>query len=391
MSALNFRRFANVGTLKKVHIDYLVDLLEQTGGSYVTDRVKLVRDEEEFDYEKLVELLLTPEDGFPVKLADALHHINEMSTAEAMNDLLEAAEENELELDVGDDPTPADVALQIWLADKDLLEEAHAEQQLFLRARSFEYSLGKAKGPTSFTPPTTAVRKALEAALDAWFVKRKRGPHSRVFVFPDAKEDEVWFLVRHGEPMDRRGIIKGGESAVSLERPEKYDVVVYNTKRDELRINAASKGEKALYVMEFGRHLFGDKDYFSSDGKYTLEPLRDLREEALECDDVPGLEWVRLKEIHYYRGGSQKEIEVRKAQDYFASLRDQGRSMPPKAPIIRAKFEVKFDNAKTTRVVAVTPPNRAQYTRDEDSVAVEVWLEERGFSKNGMLDDGQEA
>ena len=153
MSALNFRRFANVGTLKKVHIDYLVDLLEKTGGSYVTDRVGLVRDEEEFDYEKLVELLLTPEDGFPVKLADALHHINEMSTADAMNDLLEAAEENELELDVGDDPTPADVALQIWLSDKSWSGPTPSSSSFSAPGRSSTPSGRRAGRPTSRRRP----------------------------------------------------------------------------------------------------------------------------------------------------------------------------------------------------------------------------------------------
>ena len=190
--------------------------------------------------------------------------------------------------------------------------------------------------------------------------------------------------------MDRRGIIKDGESSISFVRPEKYDVVVYDTKRDELRINAASMGEKALYVLEFGRHLFGDKDYFESNGKYNLEPLRDLEEESLACDDIPGMEWLRLKEIHYYRGGSEKEIEVRKGTDYFASLKKRNRKIPPKVPILRAKFDVKFDNSKASRTVTVSTPNRAQYSRDEDSVAVELWLEKRGFSTNGMSDGDAE-
>ena len=102
-------------------------------------------------------------------------------------------------------------------------------------------SIGKVKGPTTFTPPSTTARKAMEAALDNWFVKKKRGRHSRVFVFP--KDEKVWFLVRHGEPMDRRGIIQDGESTISFVRPEKYDVVIYDMQRDELRINAAAMAD----------------------------------------------------------------------------------------------------------------------------------------------------
>lgn len=388
MSSLNLKRFSDVGTLRKIHIDYLIDLLEATGGSYVTERVELVRDEEEFDYKALAALLLSPEDGFPVELADALHHVNELSTPEGMDELLTAAEEDDIELDVGDDPSPADVALQMWLKDRDVLEQRHAEHQLF-RARSFEYSIGKTKGPTKFKAPSAKTIKAMEAAMDSWFVKKKRGPHSRVFVFP--KDGEVWFSVRHGEPMDRRGVIKEGESKTTLDRPEKFDVVVYNTQRDEIRINAASKGEKALYLLEFGRYLFGDKDYFAMNGKYTLEPLRELGEDSLACDDIPGIEWIRLREVHYFWGGSQKEIEVRKATDFFEALKGRNGSIPQKASIFKAKFEVKFGNSKTTRSVTVSTPDRAQYSRDEDSVAVELWLGERGFSLNGADDDEDEA
>lgn len=385
MSTLNPRRFANVGTLKKVHIDYLMNLLEEAGGDYVRSRIDLVRDENEFDYDDLSYLLLTPQDGFPVELADALHHINEMATLEGMDKLLEVVEENGLDLEIDDEPTPADVALQVWILDREILEEAHAEMHLTVKARSFECSLGKIQAPTTFTPPTTAVRRALETALDNWFVEKKRGRHSRVFVFPK-DDDKVWFLVRHGEPMDRRGIIQDGQSTISFVRPEKYDVVIYDAGRDEIRINAVSQGEKALYLLEFGRHLFGDKDYFEKNGKYTLEPLRELGEESLACDDIPGMEWVRLKEVHYYRGGSEKEIEVRKAQDYFAALAKRNQAIPDQVPIFRAKFEVKFSNGKNSRTVALTTPNRAQYTRDEDSVAVELWLERRGFSLNGSAD-----
>jgi len=388
MSSLNLRRFSDVGTLRKIHIEYLINLLEATGGAYVTTRVDLVRDKDEFDYEALAALLQSPEDEFPVELADALHYINDLSTTEGMDELLTAAEEKKIELDIGDEPSPADMALQMWLKDRNVLEELHAEHQLF-RARSFEYSIGKTKGTTEFKPPSATTIMAMEAAMDSWFVKKKRGPHSRVFVFP--KDGEVWFSVRHGEPMDRRGVIKEGESKTALDRPEKFDVVVYNTHRDEMRINAASKGEKALYLLEFGRHLFGNKDYFAMNGKYTLEPLRTLGEDSLACDDIPGIEWIKLREVHYLLGGSHKEIEVRKATDFFAALKGRSGSFPQRAPIFKAKFEVKFVNSKTTRSVTVTTPDRAQYSRDEDSIAVELWLGERGFSLNGSDDDEDDA
>jgi len=91
------------------------------------------------------------------------------------------------------------------------------------------------------------------------------------------------------------------------------------------------------------------------------------------------MEWVRLKEIQYFWGGAEKEIEIRKANDIFAAYSGSGRAMPKKARIIRASFQVKFTDSKTARTVTIRPSNIAQYTRDSDASVVEDWLTRRGF------------
>ncbi len=91
------------------------------------------------------------------------------------------------------------------------------------------------------------------------------------------------------------------------------------------------------------------------------------------------MDWVRLKEIQLLWGGVEREIETRKADDVFAALEGRGRSIPGSAPIIRARFQVKFADAKTARVVTIRTPTTAQYTRDSDADVVQDWLEKRGF------------
>ena len=59
MSTLNPGRLADVGALKKVSFGDVVDLLEQVGGTYITDRVELVRDEDQFEYEALLAASVT--------------------------------------------------------------------------------------------------------------------------------------------------------------------------------------------------------------------------------------------------------------------------------------------------------------------------------------------
>ena len=373
MSTLNPRRFANVATLRKVHQDRLLSLLVPHE-AYLTGRA-VDFDNGGIDYAGLVTVLLKPDERFPLDLADALHHINELATEDGMDDLLDAAEARGLDLRLDDHPSPADVALSAWLVDQDLVERVLAEQFL-TRPRSFEYAVGSGEPPVTVAHPDQAALTAMEQALDDYFDKKKRGRHSKVFVFP--KEDGTWFLVRHGEPMDRRGVIKDGESDAVFFRPEKYDVVVYDPVLDELRVNARSKGEKALYRKQIGLHLFEDEAYFTEAPRYTLDPLLEDGADSLVCADVPGLEYVLLKEVHYYRGGAQKEIEIRKAKDLFAAYAERDRPLPS-GRMMKASFEVRFSEAKASRTLAIRLPRTAQYTRDDDSACLDSWLIRRGF------------
>ena len=179
--------------------------------------------------------------------------------------------------------------------------------------------------------------------------------------------------------MRREGSLVSGQPSSVFYRPEKYDVVVYEPAIGEFRMNACNKGEKDTFRKEFGRHLFNDEDFFPGTGKYTLEPLRTDGEASIVCTDIDGMEWVRLKEIQYFWGGAEKEIEIRKANDILAAYSGSGRAMPKKARIIRASFQVKFTDSKTARTVTIRPSNIAQYTRDSDASVVEDWLTRRGF------------
>ena len=336
------------------------------------------------DYEHLVEVLMSPDADTPKDLVDALFFVNEMSTDNCMDLLLEEAEKKGLSLDGKPDPTAADVAVQVFLQDRRLLERKHAEQYL-TRPRSFEYFQTEARPVPAFKQPSRETLTALEHDLDEWFENKKRARGSRVFVYP--KGDSIWFLVRHGDPFRREGSLDGGQTSSVFYRPEKHDVLVYEPAIGELRMNACNNGEKETYRRKFGRYLFGDEDFFPGTGKYTLEPLRRDGAASVVCTDVDGIDWVRLKEVQFLWGGAEREIEIRKANDIFAALEGRGRSIPTTAPILRAGFHVKFTDAKNPRTVTIRPSNIAQYTRDSDADVVEDWLQKRGFIE---LDEDEE-
>jgi hypothetical protein len=388
MATYNLRRFAHPDGLKAIAREHLLALL-LPHKLYFHERGLTLPSPSApgpIEYDQLVSVLMNPDTDTPKGLLDALYFVHEMATPESMDTLLEVAEKNNIPLDDNPDPTAADVAVQIYLKNRDLLERQHAEGRL-IKPRSFEYFQTDLRPVPKFIEPTEGTLAALEKDLDDWYEKKKRGRGSRVFVYP--KKDSVWFLVRHGDPLRREGSLDKGRTSSVFYRPEQYDVLVYEPAIGEIRMHTCGKREMDLFRRMFARHIFNDDDFFPGTGKYTLEPLRNGEEASVVCTDVDGMEWVHLTEVQFFWGGAAKEYEIRKATDVFAAYAGRGRAMPQKARIVGAKFQVRFTDSKTERTVTIRPSNIAHYTRDSDAAVVEDWLSKRGFIIPEKEDDDE--
>jgi hypothetical protein len=378
MATYNLRRFSKPDLLRKIELQHLTVFLLSHGAKYFADRgLDLSADEQgDINYDKLSSILQTPDSSTPDGLAEALFYVNELSTSEGFDAIQEAIANTELDVQISEDAAHADLVIQVWMADQALVERLHAEQFLF-RPRSFEYFCTKQHSVPKFAEPSKTQISALESELDDWFAKKRRGRSSKVFVF--VKSDYTWFLVRHGEPFTRESTIKDGESSSVYYRPEKYDVLIYNPDSGEIRMNAKTKGEKELYRTSFGLHFFGDKEFFDGRSKFSLDVLSNNLEDALLCDDIDGMDWVKLKEIQVFRGGPHKEIEIRKAEDLFAVYNENEKKKFPQSRIFRATMQVKFSDAKSARSVSLSTGNKAQFKRDDDAEILEEWMVRRGF------------
>ena len=376
MATLNLRRFTDTDTLKTIQIKYLIDLLKPHEDFLSGRGLQLtVSSENDFNYKKLSEILIDTDEEMPVDLINAFYFIHEMSDEDGLDDLLQVAEERGLSVSSDDDSSPADIAVQVWLQDSTLLERKHAERSL-CRPRTFEYFQAVNPVRDDFRIPDDALA-SLEKNLDDWFSEKRRGRGTRVFKFD--RDNEVCFLIRHGQPFRREGQLVKGQSSSIYYRPEKHDILVYDKVLNELRINTDNKGIKAAYLRMFGKHLFDNPDHFTGANKYTLEPLRIEGEASLVCSDVAGLQSVRLKELHIQYECSEREIEIRKAPDIFRALSGRNARIPADCQLVRAGFTVRFVNAKTTRTLTICTGNIVQYSRDEDSVCLEEWMHKRGF------------
>ena len=371
MATFTLRHFSSAESLQAVQAKYLMDLLDKHAAYFATRGV----DFGSFnghgpDYEAIAAVLMTPDEQTPSELIDDLYYVDEMATADAMDGLLEAAAAAGVKLDVGDEPTPADVAVQVRLRAPALLEQKHAEHFLLQRRRTFEYFQSPDGVDTKYRAPGAKKLRACEDALGIRLEAMKRGRTCKLFVFP--RPDGVWFLVRRGDPFKREGSIeKTGMTSVYY-RPEKYDVLKYDQGLGELSVNAeGNKKLVALYRELFGELLFGDPKRFPNTAKYTLAPLQDDGADALICSDVEGIDTITLKEVQILWGGPQGEIEIRRAKDLFEALKGRKKELPT-GRLVKASFLVKFTDAKTPRTVTIRPQNIASYTRDSDAGVVEA-------------------
>lgn len=125
------------------------------------------------DCNVLAHILLSPDAGVPKDMIDALYYVDESASAEDMDALLELTTSRSVQIEHDPGTTPADVAIQIWLAAPDMLREHHAEAIAF-RQKNFLYYGGAHREKRAFPAVDNELRLRIEAALDDWFEEQAR-------------------------------------------------------------------------------------------------------------------------------------------------------------------------------------------------------------------------
>lgn len=379
MATLNLRRFSSPESLRAIRADRLVALLEPHREYFHSRGVQLPRAgaSKAPDYEQLADAFMRTDDETPPLLVDAIYFVTELADEIGVDGILEAFKGSPHVLENDGQESAADVAVQAWLLDQDLVREIHAERQVHNK-KSFEHFRPRPRGVVPWKNPSDATLRAIEKAMDPWFFDHRRGRGSRITVFTDSKP--YWLLVRHGKTLERAGVMEKGEAKGLHFRPMIYDVLIYDPGSGELRINTTTKGERELYRKHLGGYLFGNEDYFAVQVEYTLAPLRDRGVEALNCEDVEGIDSIVLRQIELWHGGHLREVEIHRADDVFAAFatRRSG-GLPTSGELRCAKFNVKFTGAATPRIVTIRLPISTSYVRDGDSTILEGWMRKQKF------------
>jgi hypothetical protein len=378
---MKFRKFTKPQFLKSIGRELLGQLFTTFATDMASKNIAMpdAALPDDVYYKSLSNVAMSP-DGLPDNMIDTLYAIEEMANVEGQERLENAVTEAGLGLTFAEQSSHGDIAVQVFLASPALLVQTHNEVKLG-RLAAFDYfgCPEPEDRSASFIPPTPEVLALLTADLDGWFKEHNRGKQT-VHVEIKPMDGEFWFLVRHGDTFARAPKVENGQMSVLHFRPAKDDVVVYSSKRDEIRIHAGTKGEKELYRQTFGERLFGDPENFSDRKTYTLEPLRTDTIDSLDVSDIAGLDKIVLREFELNWKGGFNDSMIRKSDDVFAAAAKRERPAFPDSGIIqRAALDFYFNGQKKPRRVQVRIPNTLKLGRHCDAALVHEWLSLRGF------------
>lgn len=134
---LRLKRFSNAAILKRIDNGLLMQFLDPFR-AFLTGQRGLAwpTDPNDFDRVALAEILMSPDTDTPEPMLDTLYFVDSLADADSYDRILEEAQDAGVDLGT-EDPTPEDLTLRVWLADPNILERVHAEQDR-VRPKTFQ-------------------------------------------------------------------------------------------------------------------------------------------------------------------------------------------------------------------------------------------------------------
>lgn len=318
----------------------------------------------------------------PAALADDLERIGELTDDRGAQALLLAAGDQGLDARrLGGDPL--EVAVAAFLDHREVFERALGRRAASRMRGTVEF-VGRSAVPATFRATDLPT---LEAELGAQFEERARSAHCRVTAGRDGPRVVFTIarggLVRCDEALedDQRLLTEPGGPTYLAERavryrPQRRDLVVYDTATGTLRVQAPDAPTVQSYRRAFGRLLHGNADWFGDGPVVSLEPLV-TRGVAIEAP-TPGLKKVRVVGIVVRYDAADGGTLALEADEIWPFLAARLHGGLEEGEVVEATFRVWRMTNPRPALVRVRAPNRIEYGRVAEDL-FRPWLEARGF------------
>jgi hypothetical protein len=189
MSSLIQKRFTDRDTFLKIRPDLLWAFLKPYE-SYLNKRGLVLPVSGEnlgvnafsprLDYDAVERVFMEPTADMPLELVEGLHLVHEMGRPARVERMFQEACKSGLDLGLGEEATPEDIAIKLLLVDRKVLEDL-CNCEVVTRRRTFEYFTTDAVPVPRFDGPTLEQMRKLEEKLNAFYVAFRRGGGTRVF------------------------------------------------------------------------------------------------------------------------------------------------------------------------------------------------------------------
>ena len=386
MQTIKFKRFARREVLDQLdRLELAVFLAEFQPELSLAGMALPPSDASEESFREHIGAWFRRPDLLPDALNESLLVLDDLSAPKAFAALEGSPQWAEVAGQLLPGATREDCVLRLWRKEREFLCRAHTLQR-FGRLTAFQHAATRV--PEDLRPPFDPADKLamlnLTTALDAWFARNARGHDAtRVEVFPLGRE--FWFTIRHGDLFTRAPKVERQKTEFLHFRPERDDVLVFDPRHDEIRVNARTQAERDLYIREFGRHLRGDENHFAQRETYSLEPLRERGEEALCVEGLAGIRHIALRLLEIALDNHLGEKWTREADNLFhCDTGDMGPPgvVPETGRLSRAVFDIQLAGTSKIHPVEIRLPDRLKIGRGCDVNPVHQWLRERKFRRD---------
>ena len=376
MTAVRISRLSRHGVLESIDPERLFALLHPYA-DFFANRSVPIEAPGSIDCQAVIREIAKADRETPADLLDAISLIDELANTVAVDLLLDRVPAETLGIAPGGKHSSADIVTAAWLSNREKLVQTHALSRI-KRVRSYDYFQASQTTAPKFVTPAEETLQQLERDIDSWHVERFRAQGTKVEVFEN--DEEVEFSIMHGSLFRRQTVVENGRFGFQSFWPVQSASAIYNREFGELRINAKTAKEKALYCRLLGKHMFGNENLFPTGIKYTLDPLREFEFDALVPGDIEGVRDVRMIEL--WLGDPDDRygvITIRKGDDLLDWAQAKKKNIRIERRLISATFKMELLGRKGELAITVRPPNVAIYSRGPVSTIIEAWLTQRGF------------
>lgn len=320
------------------------------------------------DYGAISDVLLGLDERTPPDLIETIELLDLLSDPQCVLGFEDRADAMVEGLRESDD-APGDLALKI------IRHAPHIAWQVFdRRALTMQRSMTSYFAKEPLIEPSRERLAILEGAMSPWFHANGR---SEVCSVRAHRQAAGWaFVIRHGDPITRIGIIaENGHSTSALFRPERLDIAFFNEGTGEWRISGVGARLQRLYQQALGRELHGDASALTRSSRYTLEPLRGGRE-VLADHEVPNIRSALLKLLTFRTGACPVTLGP---GDVFGALHGMSIPLSDVTEFHEATFALKLSHRRALVHVRVRPGSDS-ICATAGMQPVEQWLEQTGFA-----------